>query len=696
MWQINEVLRFDEQLYRILAVKPGEIVWIRIDTNTAQPERITELELISYLDEERLFRHADPFSSIDLEEPLVGSVAFNRRERGLLIIQPIIVDELCFDPKIRARRVEQVRLSGIASIATIYKLLRRYWQRGQKPNSLLPDYKNSGAPGKTRAASGQAKIGRTRQFGDGEGMKVTPDIERLFRLTIEKYILSQDGLKTTVAYRRFSDLFEQYYPQVVIANRPTIRQFRYFYDREYKKPQRLVARTSLGVYKKDVRPLTSTATANVLGPGSRYEIDATIADIYLVADDDRSKIIGRPTVYIVIDVFSRMIAGFYIGFNNPSYVVAMQAVVNACIDKTDICSQLGVEINPGEWPCIGLPDVILADRGEMMSHQVDGLITGFNLRIESAPPRRGDAKGIVESCFRTLQAEFKPFAPGVVAGNRVKKHGERDYRLDAVMPINDFSQIILRTILFRNNYHVLDKYDRDADLPADIPSIPLELWNWGMQHRVGGLRQVDPQQLQIALLPRRKVTVSPFGVNMWGLYYFGSDILREGWLHRSIEINRPESLEAAYDPGCADTIYLFPQSGSRIFWVCSLTDRSRQYRGMTFWQVWEIQAKEKHNKANAKLKEDEKRRELDAFIKRKINDATKQSSSSSESDQQRIQQIKSNKKNARDVERQSRVKPVIVDSSKPLADVVSLNQVEDYSLPNFVPGLFDDGEGDAE
>lgn len=130
------------------------------------------------------------------------------------------------------------------------------------------------------------------------------------------------------------------------------------------------------------------------GSGSRYEIDATIADIYLVADDDRSKIIGRPTVYIVIDVFSRMIAGFYLGFDNPSYVVAMQAVVNACIDKTDICSQLGVEINPGEWPCIGLPDVILADRGEMMSHQVDGLITGFNLRIESAPPRRGDAKGI--------------------------------------------------------------------------------------------------------------------------------------------------------------------------------------------------------------------------------------------------------------------------------------------------------------
>ena len=697
MWQINEVLQLDGKLYRILAVNSGKIVWICLDLDTARPERRAELEIISYFDEGRLFRHVDPFASINVEEPLVGSVAFNKREQGLLIIQPIIVDELCFEPKIRAQRVEQVRKSGMASVATIYKLLRRYWQRGQKPNSLLPDYKNSGAPGKTRAASGQAKIGRSRKFGDGEGMKVTPDIERLFRLTIEKYILSADGLKTTVAYRRFSDLFEQYYPQVEKANRPTIRQFRYFYNREYKKTQRLEARTHPGIYKKDVRPLTSTATASVLGPGSRYEIDATIADIYLVDDEDRSKIIGRPTIYIVIDVFSRMIAGFYIGFDNPSYVVAMQAVANACIDKTNICTQLGIDVSLDEWPCIGLPDVILADRGEMMSHQVDALISGFNLRIESAPPRRGDAKGIVESCFHTLQAEFKPYVPGVVVGNRVKKHGERDYRLDAVMPISDFSQIILRTILFRNNYHVLDKYDRDADLPVDLPSIPRDLWNWGMQHRVGGLRQVDPLQLQVALLPRRKVSVSSFGVNMWGLYYTGTDLLREGWLHRSTEVNRPESLEAAYDPASADTIYLFPQTGSRIYWECSLTDRSRQFRGLTFWQVWDIQAEEKHNKANVKLIEDAKRRELDAFIKSKTVDAIKQSPSVTESGKKRIQQIRANKKSARDAERQNRAKSVTVAPGKPLADVMPLNPADDdYSLPHFVPELFDDGQGNAE
>jgi len=47
MWQINEVLRFDEQPYRILAVHPGELVWIEINSDKGFPEFILELKLIS-------------------------------------------------------------------------------------------------------------------------------------------------------------------------------------------------------------------------------------------------------------------------------------------------------------------------------------------------------------------------------------------------------------------------------------------------------------------------------------------------------------------------------------------------------------------------------------------------------------------------------------------------------------------------
>ncbi len=695
MWKTNEVLQFDDLLHRILLVKSGQIVWIRLEDPKALPEYILELQLLDWMEGARLSRSSDPYLSIHDQEPEFGSVAFEKREKNLRIIQPIIIDDECFESKIRAQRIAAVESSGMASKVYIYRLLRRFWQRGQRPNALLPDYKNSGAKGKTRAGVGTKKAGRTRKYGDGEGIKITADIEKLLHRTIEKYLLIQKNLQITTAHRRFLDLFAQYYPNVLPENRPTLRQFRYFYDREYKKPQRLVFQAHPGIYKKDIRPLISTATTQALGPGSRYEIDATIADIYLVADDDSNKIVGRPTIYIVIDVFSRMIAGFYIGLDNPSYVVAMQAIVNACSDKISICQRYEIDITQDEWPCLGLPDAILADRGEMMSHQVENMISEFNLRIESAPPKRGDAKGIVESCFSTLQSEFKPYAPGVVTGSRVKKHGERDYRLDAATSVSNFTQAILRTILFRNNYHVMEKYDRDADLPTEIPSIPLDLWNWGKQHRVGSLRQVDTEQLRIAVLPRKKASFSAFGVNVWGLYYTSAEILREGWLQRNAEIKRPQSLQAAYDPTCADTIYLFPQPNSRIYWTCSLTDRSRQFRGMTFWQVWDIQAEEKHHKANAKVSEDEKRRELDAFLKNTLASVVKKLPEDTLSDREKLSRIRKNKQQALHEERLQRNISSSDGCPDKTVEVVPIKQEdEDYRFPTFVPSLFDDQQED--
>lgn len=50
-----------------------------------------------------------------------------------------------------------------------------------------------------------------------------------------------------------------------------------------------------------------------IGPGSRYQIDATIGDVYLVSEYNRNQIIARPIIYVVIDVFSRMITGVYVG-----------------------------------------------------------------------------------------------------------------------------------------------------------------------------------------------------------------------------------------------------------------------------------------------------------------------------------------------------------------------------------------------
>jgi len=72
MWQTNEVVKFDGKLYRILLVLPGEVVWICLESETAQPEYVHELTLNSFIDDSRLFRHDDPFEANYLDEPAFG------------------------------------------------------------------------------------------------------------------------------------------------------------------------------------------------------------------------------------------------------------------------------------------------------------------------------------------------------------------------------------------------------------------------------------------------------------------------------------------------------------------------------------------------------------------------------------------------------------------------------------------------
>lgn len=172
-----------------------------------------------------------------------------------------------------------------------------------------------------------------------------------------------------------------------------------------------------------------------------------------------------------------MITGFYIGFENPSYITAMQAFKNSVIDKTEICKKFDIEISTEDWPCIGLPEAILADSGELLGSQVEVLEKNFSIRIENAPAYRGDMKGIVERYFRTIQASFKPFTAnnGLVQGIKEVRRGGHDYRLDATLTISDFAKIIINSILIHNNTQQLVKYDREADMPADMPLIPIEI-----------------------------------------------------------------------------------------------------------------------------------------------------------------------------------------------------------------------------
>lgn len=690
MWQVNETLSFDGKPYRILLTETSYFYWIALDENNGLPEKIYFDECNHWVDEGRVERIPDPYAYLQGESWAKESSVYQESQSNYELIKPIVEGEEAFDKRIRARRLNHAIASSDKGKSTIYRLVRRYWQRGQIKNALLPDYKNSGAAGKRRNFS-TSKAGRPRIYGIGSGQPVTENIRKQFRIICDKYLMNDKGYSIRYAYNKFGKAYKVKHPDAEEHQIPTFRQFQYFYKTEYNKVTLLCVQTPQGNYNKDVRPLHGTATEQALGPGSRYEIDATIADIYLVDDNDSDKVIGRPTIYMVIDVFSRMVAGFYIGFDNASYPVAMKALISSFISKVEACARYGIDISEEQWPCVGIPDVLLADRGELMSHQANYLVDAIGVRLESAPPRRGDAKGIVERSFGAFQAKFKPYMPGVVSGNKVKKHGEKDYRVEAAVTISDFVEIMLYSILAHNLNKPLEKYDRAPDMPESLPSIPIELWRWGLQHRTGRLRSIDTDLAKILLLPRERVSVSELGVKLWGVIYSGKEVLQTGWMHRSSKVSRPKGLYAAYELGSVNHIYLFPEEGKNTFWVCDISTRSREFRDLTWYQVWERQAAQKQVLAEAKYQYAPVERDFDDLLEKKLKKAKKNSKTSTLSNAQKINEIKANKRQSREQER----KELAIKPNRPkqqeMATVVPLKgEEENYQLPDFIPELFDD------
>ncbi|WP_262690590.1 transposase family protein [Kordiimonas aestuarii] len=696
MLQVNQIVEIGESYHRVLWSSPHTLILIDINDTKAFPVPHDDPESLLHLIASEDVRVADdPHLSLTMATVEAGSKAEEIRDRGWRIISDLVNDPSILSPQSRGPLVELAVQKHSTTKQTVYRLLRRYWQRGMTQNALLPDYHKSGGAGRKRKQI--TKLGRPRVVLVGIGCVITPDVERLCRIAIEEVFLKKKGRSLKKAYLKLLNLYKASFGDVPSHEVPTYRQLSHFYRREYHPTEALIKRTPKHVFNKDIRPLISTSTVETLGPGSRFQIDATIADVYLVSAANKRRIVGRPVVYIIIDVFSRLVVGVYIGFEGPSYVSAMQGLANAAENKVEYCKRFDIEISPDQWPVAGIPDAILADRGELLGHQIEALVSRFNVRVENAAAYRGDAKGIVERYFRTVQEQFKPYVEGVVEGPISKKRGGKDYRLSANLTIDAFTRIILHSVIWHNQNRVIEDYDRDVDMPDDLPSIPIELWKWGLANKTGRLRSFPHETVALSLLPRKRATISDLGINLFGLFYTCKEALAAGWFHRA-NTGRPGSVMASYDPRRANQIYILPEGNPTNYWVCDLSDRSRRFRDMNFWEVWRKQKSERATQAKAKADANMSEADLDATIEEIARDAQeKRPKSTGESKAARTRNIRENRTAEKDLERAATAFAPPKRSKPKSANVVPLKtdpSCSDFRFPDMVETLFGDDADD--
>ena len=136
----------------------------------------------------------------------------------------------------------------------------------------------------------------------------------------------------------------------------------------------------------------------------------------------------------------------------------------------------------------------------MLSDNAESLIMNLGITVKNTPPFRADWKPLVERYFKLTNVRTISFLPCAVNTDFLLRGG-RDYWLDAIIDLMQFTAIIIKCALFLNNHYRIDNYNKDEMMVADeVEPIPREIWNWGIANRMGKLRHVDEEVVKHNLM----------------------------------------------------------------------------------------------------------------------------------------------------------------------------------------------------
>ncbi len=587
MIYINQVLQYvvDSKRIRIIEIEEPHVFIVNIDGISSMPKKELYSNLIAEIQQGELLVISDPFAKV-IKDSELTTRQIQKRDEGWWIIQRYCIEHMkaLLQKRGREKKIKEIADESGTSSTRIKKLLSRYWQRGMTKNAMLPDYSNSGGKGKTKALT-KEKVGRPRRVNINNeyqiGINITEEVKVQIEHVINKYYRKKNNYSLKDVYNfmlrdfysdRYKENGELKYRIWDVTRTPSYHQFYYWFKKLEDPKKDIQFRKSTKEYELKHRPILSNSTLETNGPGTRFQIDATIADIYLVSSLDVNKVIGRPVIYAILDVYSRIITGLYVGLEGPSWVGAMMALDNMVADKVEFCKQYGIDITSEQWPTHHLPEIIIADRGEFEGYSVDNLINNLNIKIENTTAYRGDLKGIVERKFRTFNGKVKQKAPGAIQ-KEYRERGDQDYRLNATLNLKEFTSLII-TMALHHNQKVIDKYPVEKEMVTEgLVPMPINLWNWGIQNRTGRLRKIDRNILRLNVLPRGKATISRAGIKFKNLLYGSQRAIEEHWYLKL----KNRSVEVVYDPRNVEKIYI-PNDDGMDFETCILLEPSQQYK----------------------------------------------------------------------------------------------------------------------
>lgn len=445
--------------------------------------------------------------------------------------------------------------------------------------------------------------GLMRKVRKDFGNKRLPEsAERLMDSLIEQDYLTEQrpGLRTVYIklkseVDRANKTRAQSEPELPLPSFQTFRRRVYAVEERKRKSRRFGSRAA-----RALDPVLDEY------PGATYplavvQIDHTRLDIELVDNIHRLPI-GRPWITLVMDVFSRVVLGFYISFDNPNAFAAGTALTHAILPKElwlarheealgrilDLLrEEMGEAVMAAHsakltWPCWGKPVKVFADNArEFRGKDIYHALKEHSIGREFRPVLKPQYGGHIERLLGTLLREIHTL-PGTTFSNP-RQRGEYDSEAKAAITLEAFETWLTAYILGVYHRRVHDS----------LGMTPLDAWEAGLlygsdDHPPTGVPERimgdGADRLRLDFLPYFKRTVQRSGIRHDGLIYTNDVVRRHVGARHPEHPTRAREFQVSYDPRDVSVVYFLDPDLDRYYEV-----RCRQ-PNFPSMSVWELRA----------------------------------------------------------------------------------------------------------
>jgi putative transposase len=388
------------------------------------------------------------------------------------------------------------------SVITVWRWWRSYTDSGQDVRSLVPAIQARGNRNR-RFFGRQAKEGELKN--NPEAQKRSAKVAELLNQAIDEVYLKdqrftvQAVLDALLVKVDDANQFRDSDDQLPEPKRSAV------YEAIAKLDDYEVIEARFGKKIADEKYRAVLQGPRPTRPLERVECDHTILDLFVI-DPMMMLPIGRAYLTWMMCVFTKMVLGFYISFNPPSYLTVMECLKHAIRSKTYLRKKFSNIRN--DWNPYGIPEMLVVDNArEFHGRNLEDACHQLGIVLQFSQKGKPWLRPTIERSFGTLATQLHHQLPGTTFSN-IFDRADYDPGKTAIITPDTLDEITHKWIA--------DVYQVSPH--RGIRDIPALRWERGIAEWPPAL-PVNNELLDVALGYTEERVVSARGIELDNLFY---------------------------------------------------------------------------------------------------------------------------------------------------------------------------------